>query len=137
MKPRLQLVKRSSPSSPEPSDSAAPRWVSKVLSWPRGVRIALVAGLSLVITLISTPLIDAAYIRFFFQPETVILPSLVSVGAGLVMYLLGWKTVIGTVGELPRSDSGALWYLILGVVSLLVAVVLLITGVISGNQPTT
>lgn len=137
MKLRPQTLRQNAVGKqPERREISASRLISGVLSWPRVMRILTVAILSLSVTLTCSPLVDMIYLRFFFTPETVILPSLVSVGLGLVMYLVGWKALVGTVGEPPPIHNRALWYIVVGLISLIITAALIVNGLISGNQPT-
>ena len=72
------------------------RLVGFIVRWPRLVRILTVALFALAVTLALSPLVDYIYDRYFFSMETRVVPSLVSSGFGLVMYLLGWWLMVGT-----------------------------------------
>lgn len=101
-------------------------WIAR---WPRLVRILIVALFALAVTLALSPLVDYLYDRFFFSMQTREVPSLVSASFGLLMYLLGWWLMVGTVGEKPEARAALLWYIGTGVAALLFVVFLLVRGV--------
>ncbi len=103
--------------------------IERVLHWPRFLRVLLCGLFALSVTLALSPLIDEIYLRFFFSAQTVIVPSLISSAFGLVMYVLGWWLVIGTLGETPPVRGGVLAYLALGLLALIVVVFLVLRGV--------
>ena len=103
--------------------------IIRVLAWPRFVRILMCGLFALAVTLALSPLVDEIYLRFFFSEQTVLIPSLVSSTFGLLMYMLGWWLVIGTVGETPPARGSVLAYLALGLLAILVVVFLILRGV--------
>jgi hypothetical protein len=112
-------------------------FVRRVLSLPRIARIGIVALFALAVTLTISPIIDMIYLRYLYTPETVLVPALVATGFGLVMYFVGWQLIIGTLDETPPARMVVLWYVGIGTLAILVIVLWLITGVASGNTPTT
>ncbi|MBZ0290717.1 MAG: hypothetical protein K8I30_24035 [Anaerolineae bacterium] len=111
------------------------RWIERMLHLPRFVRVVLCAVLALAVTLALSPLIDEIYLRFFFSSQTVIVPALISAAFGLLMYMLGWWLVIGTVGEMPPIRMGVLWYIVVGLLAVSVVVILVFRGVTLLNLP--
>src|SRR5262245_36210004 len=109
--------------------SLVARFIDGVLSLPRILRILIAVVFALCVTLALSPMIDMIYMKFFFMPQTVIAPSLVSSAFGLAMYVLGWRFMIGTVGERPEVRLVVLWYVLLGVMALAVVVILIVRGV--------
>jgi hypothetical protein len=109
--------------------SLAGQIVERILRLPRFARIGLCALFALAVTLALSPLIDEIYLRFFFSAQTVIAPSLISAVFGLVMYVTGWLLVIGTRGETPPARLGVLWYVLVGILALIVVVFLVVRGV--------
>ncbi len=112
------------------------RWTGAVLRLPRMVRIILVAVFAIAVTFALSPVIDAVYLRYFFDETTSVLPSLLAAGAGLVMYVLGWVLVVGTVGETLPERIAVLWYIGLGLLAIVLVTVMLLAGWMSGNAPT-
>ncbi len=112
------------------------RWVRAVLRLPRVVRIILIAVFAIVVTFALSPVIDAVYLNFFFDETTRVLPSLAAAGAGLVMYVLGWVLVVGTVGEELPERIAVLWYIGLGLLAIVLVTIMLLAGWMSGNAPT-
>jgi hypothetical protein len=132
-------LKRAAQSKRDPFVFRLPNWqqvTASVLNIPRIGRMALVGVFGLAVTLALSPLIDDVYLRFLFDPSTRVLPSLVSVGFGLVMYALGWIWLIGTVGDRPPVRRAALAYVLIGILAVLVVVMLLVQGFNIGNAPT-
>lgn len=108
------------------------RWF---LDRPRGIRILLVSLFALAATLALFPITDELYIRFLFDESTRLLPSVVSVGFGIVMYIGGWWLVVGTVGEERPVRPLIFWYLIIGILATLLVIGLLIQGYSIGTAP--
>jgi hypothetical protein len=106
-----------------------------VLRLPRLARVGLVSLVALSVTVALFPLVDSVYVQFFFNQATVILPSLVSAGFGLVMYIVGWWLVVGTVGEAPPARTGVLWYAAFGLLAIVLIIVLVLFGIVTGNAP--
>lgn len=106
--------------------------LNQVLNWilglPRLLRILIVAVFGLAVTIASSPFIDNFYLRFLFTEQTTILPSLVSVGLGVIMYMIGWVLVVGTSGETVPARKAVLWYVLGGILAVGLVVVLVIHG---------
>lgn len=110
----------------------APTFTEQALALPRIWRIALVSLFALAVTLAVTPIVDNFYVDNFFSMDTRLLPSLFSVGLGIATYAVGWRLLIGMVGDAPQPRKATLWYLIFGIVML--ALVLVLAGVgVFGN----
>lgn len=120
----------------QPPVPVTTRWVRAVLRLPRVARIALVAVFALAVTFALSPVIDAVYLRYFFTETTRVLPSLVAAMAGLVMYALGWILVVGTVDETLPERVAILWYIGLGLLAVMLVVIMLLAGWMSGSAPT-
>lgn len=110
------------------------RLLERILRWPRLARIAFVALVALAVTVLLVPRVDEVYMLYYFDWNTRIAPALVSCGVGLVVYALGWWLLVGMVGEAPRPRRAALWYVIIGIVALIVVVLLLLIGAVIGSQ---
>lgn len=115
--------------------SLAARWAQAVLRMPRLTRVGLVSVFALSVTVAIFPLVDSVYVQFFFSQATVILPSLVSAGFGLLMYILGWWLLVGTVGEAPPARISVLWYVAVGLLAIVLIIVLALFGIVTGNAP--
>ena len=114
----------------------APTFTEQALALPRIWRILLVSLFALAVTLAVTPIVDNFYVSNFFSMETRLLPSLVSVGLGIVTYAVGWRLLIGMVGDTPEPRQSTLWYLIFGIC--MMALVLILAGVgVFSNLTTT
>lgn len=105
------------------------RVAMRILSLPRLVRVLLVALFALCVTLALSPMIDYIYTEYFFSFETRIVPALVSAAAGLVIYVLGWWLMVGTLGDRPIARTALLWYCGTGLLAIVVVLVLLLRGV--------
>ena len=108
--------------------SIVERMVKPVLKLPRALRVVICALFALATALVLTPLIDLIYTELFFSPTTVIVPALVSTGFGMLMYLLGWWLLVGTAGEDLEPRPAMAWYLGIGMLVIVLALVLFITG---------
>ena len=110
----------------------AKRWQKSLSGIPRWGRMLIVAVMSLAVTLVIFPQVDLIYMDHFFNFDTVIVPSYVSAGIGLLMYIAGWFLVVGWGDNKPHeqvSSSPALvWYIGLGALALIVCMVLLLHG---------
>jgi hypothetical protein len=142
MKKHPTKTKLSARSTPPPSGGNRPargslflRLTQNVLLLPRLARIALVAGLALVVTVAFMPLVDWIYLSFFFSETTKVIPSLVSTAAGVVMYLAGWVLLVGMVGQPPAPRRATVVYLLVGIVAVLLVVVLVIQGYSIAVEP--
>lgn len=116
----------------EPEASTAHRLVafeSSVLRVPRLLRIMLVLVISLAVTLAISPLIDDIYVRYLFDENTLILPSLVTATAGSLVYLIGWYLIAGRrkSHDLPSRHAIA-WYLLMGALALILDIILILQG---------
>src|SRR5690348_1434680 len=71
----------------------------KVLNWSRRARIITISMFGVAVTAAVFPLIDLVYVERFFNPDMRVLPSFISVGLGMTMYIVGWVLLVGTRGE--------------------------------------
>lgn len=111
-----------------PPASVTQRFAERVAHLPRLARILLAALFAVATTLLLTPIVDNIYMTYFFDFNTRVLPSLVSTGIGVLIYIAGWVLMIGYAGEAVRPRKATFWYFVLGCVVLAVVVLLLITG---------
>jgi hypothetical protein len=109
--------------------------VRRILNLPRPARMALVALFGLAATFAIFPLVDSVYLRFLFNEQTRQIPAYVSVGAGLVMYVLGWRLVVGTAGEEQLVRPTVLWYCVVGFAMILLIIILTLFGYSSATAP--
>lgn len=105
----------------------------QVTRLPRWSRILLAGIFAISLTTVLFPLVDYIYIVYFLTPDTRIIPSFVSSGAGLVLYLVGWYLMVGTAGDAPadqvRQNSALLVYLLVNLCIVVVAIGLIIQGI--------
>lgn len=99
-----------------------------IVTRPRLARILLVALFSLAVVLLAFPVVDDVYINLFFNEATRILPSLVAAGLGAVMYIVGWRLIIGTRGETPAVHPLVLVYCLFGSIVIIVVIILILQG---------
>lgn len=99
-----------------------------VVELPRFARIVLCAVFALAVTVLLTPLVDQVYLENFFQPDTVMLPALLSAAVGIAVYAIGWRVFVGYVGERPRYTRALLIYFAFGVFVTVFALTLFILG---------
>jgi zinc transporter ZupT len=104
------------------------RFTARTIQMPRMVRIIFVILFAVNVTLLVTPVIDNLYITYFFDWNTRILPSLVSAGAGFLVYLIGWVLLIGIGKSTPQARLSTLLYFFAGVASFVLTLVLVFYG---------
>ncbi len=117
-----------------PADSIAHRLVMWIVNLPRLVRIVLSALFALAITLLVTPVVDGIYLNNFFSTDTRVVPSLISTALGLVYYVVGWRLVIGYVGEKPAARPAVLFYCGIGLAACIIVLALVLIGAVSGSM---
>ncbi len=119
-----------------PRSGSEPAWqtlAAQMLALPRLARILIAAIVALVTVLVASPVVDAIYLRYFYTPDTVIVPSLVAAGLGLLMYLVGWRLIVGTVGANSPISRGVLVYMVSGVLLTIAAAVWMLRLIVMGN----
>lgn len=119
---------RRSAAQPEVSPAAT----SPIARLPRLTRIIMVMSFAIALTFLLMPLVDRIYLTQFFNPLTTVIPALISAGAGLLMYLLGWWLLVGTVGDTPPMRRATLLYVLAGIAILIMLLVLFVIGVVDG-----
>ena len=67
--------------------------------------------------------------HYFFSVDTRMVPALVTTVFGLIMYLLGWWLIVGTVGEKPAVRTAIVWYLGAGLAAIILVTTLLAVGI--------
>jgi hypothetical protein len=105
-----------------------PSIAARLASLPRLSRIALAALFALAVTLVVFPLVDSIYLQTFFDERTRMIPALVSAGVGAVMYAIGWRLLVGYVGETPTARPAIVWYVGVGMAALIAVALLLLYG---------
>lgn len=108
--------------------------VNPVLQLNRLARIALVTLIALVVVLVLVPVIDSIYLNNFYNPATVIIPSLIAAAVGIACYAAGWFLIVGMAGGTPPARLAAALYLLGGVVALIVMVILVLSGAVDAMQ---
>jgi hypothetical protein len=115
-----------------------PLWldiINRLLKLPRFVRIIIAGIFALATTLALSPLVDYIYLSYLFTEESRLLPSLVSAGAGLGMYLVGWWLLVGGVDQVPPARRVLLLYVMVGVLIVCLVIVLGLSGLSSASMP--
>ncbi|MCU0481147.1 MAG: hypothetical protein MUE54_08040 [Anaerolineae bacterium] len=106
---------------PKPANtSPRPTFWEQVASMNRLLRLLLVAIFAISTTLAFSPLIDSIYLQYFFTPETRILPSLIAMGLGLVMYAFGWFYLVGSFGQPILITRGLKWVVYIGILTIVI-----------------
>lgn len=123
----------SSPAHSSPAQTRSARLIQWMIHLPRLTRIVLAAVFALAVTLALTPIVDRIYLESFYNPDTRIIPALITTVAGLAFYVFGWRTIIGYVGETPPARREVFWYFIVGTVACLIVIVLTVFGAIFGS----
>lgn len=117
----------------QPIHSLALHWI---LGLPRLVRFLIVGVFGIAVTVASSPLVDNVYLQFLYTEQTRMLPALVSVGLGVVMYMLGWWLLVGTTGEAVPPRNAVLWYVGVGILAVCLVIVLILNGYSLATAPT-
>jgi hypothetical protein len=120
------------------SEYRRPLWLEPVqwcLRLPRLVRIVVVAVFALAVTLALSPLVDYLYLTYFYTVETRILPSLVTSGIGVIVYILGWWLLVGIVGETRPARPAILVYVTVGIIALCLVIFLAVSGYSNATAP--
>ncbi len=121
-------------SQPAQTRPAAERLIERIVRLSRLMRTVLAVLFALALTLALTPLIDRIYLAYFFDLNTRVIPALISTAAGLIFYGVGWRLIIGYVGEQPTARPAILWYVSIGAAACVIVVVLLVIGAITGTM---
>jgi hypothetical protein len=113
-----------------------PLWIDvvhRLLKLPRFARIVFAGIFALATTLAISPLVDYVYLRYMFTEESRLLPSLVSAGAGLGMYLIGWWLLVGGVDQLPPARRALLLYVMVSILIVGLVIILALAGLSSAS----
>jgi len=124
----MKRSRRTEAPAPNPIAVSAER----ILDLPRWLRILLVMGFSVALTFLLMPLIDNIYLTTFFDPSTVWLPATLAAGAGVVMYFVGWRLLIGYAGTQLVERPAVIGYTMLGTLIVLLVIILFVIGTVIG-----
>lgn len=108
-----------------------PLWV---LSRPRVSRVLLTALFGVATTLALMPVVDGVYLNYFMMLRLPMLPALISTGFGMGVYIMGWRLIVGTVGEQPALERGTVVYFWFGVLMCLTVLALVVHGMVLSLQ---
>ena len=118
----------------QPAPALAYRLLERLLSLPRIARIWLAGVFALALTLLLIPVIDGIYLEYLYSPDTRDVAAYVAAAIGVVMYLIGWRLIVGFAGESPRVNRAVLWYVCFSAAVSLIALALFIYGAAAGAQ---
>ncbi|GAB1422350.1 hypothetical protein MASR2M15_25790 [Anaerolineales bacterium] len=104
--------------------------IERLISLPRWVRILIVLINALVMVLAVFALVDEIYLRYFYTPDTVVIPSLVTAVIGSIMYIWGWLYWVGGRGEQVQVSRFLYLYLGIFVIAYTLVLILIIYGLI-------
>ncbi len=110
----------------ESSGRTLPLWervAVDLLEMPRLARMFVATFFALAVTLAVSPVIDIIYLNNFFDESTVIVPALVAGAFGLLMYIAGYLLIVGWQGEDLSPRRAVIWYVIVGLIAMLVVAV--------------
>ncbi|MGB1285725.1 MAG: hypothetical protein ACPG7F_04245 [Aggregatilineales bacterium] len=101
-----------------------------ILGLPRLTRIFIVMIFSVAITMLIFAPVDNIYLQNFFDESTLMLPSLVSVAGGLLMYMAGWILIIEQYRIKTQSEPPKITfiYLVCGILAFMINLILIIQG---------
>ncbi|MCL4249138.1 MAG: hypothetical protein KJ065_13405 [Anaerolineae bacterium] len=122
------------PYVPEMEPPPAPTLEERTIALPRLVRMLIAGVFALAAALLVTPVVDNIYLENFFSMDTRTVPALVSAALGMVVYVVGWRLIVGVVGSPPPARPAVRYYLIFGVALILFVIVLIAFGFYS-NVP--
>lgn len=105
--------------SPEIKASWQIKIATTVLNLPRITRILIAGVYALATVLAITPIVDEIYLANFFTEDTTWLPAMITASIGLFVYMIGWRIIVGTVGETILPSNSVTWYLIAGLFAIL------------------
>ncbi|MCU0513949.1 MAG: hypothetical protein MUE40_15440 [Anaerolineae bacterium] len=125
----MKKARAAVPAVPSPALDRTARLRALLNRVPRLLRILLAALAALAVTAVLFPLVDAVYVQFFFTPETRIVPSYVSVGAGALMYLAGWLLLVGPSGGGVSAHPALPVYVLVSLIAMFTLLVLLAQGI--------
>jgi len=100
----------------------------RLINLPRITRILIAAFFALMVTLAIFPVVDWVYLQYFYNPSSNTLASIVSAIFGAVMYGAGYLLIVGTIGEKPPARKAVLWYVVIGLIALIIVILLLLQG---------
>ena len=92
----------------------------QITTMSRIIRLLVVAIFAISTTLAISPTIDAIYIQYFFTEATRILPSLIAMSGGLVMYVVGWMYLVGSLGQPVTVTRGLKLYFYMGLFTIII-----------------
>jgi hypothetical protein len=120
------------------SDYQRPLWLDLarwLVNLPRYIRILMTFVSALAVTFAISPLVDYLYLSYMYTDESRILPSLVSSGIGVGMFILGWWLLVGTVGGTPPVRRGVVWYGIVGGFAVIWVIGMAMFGLTAASAP--
>jgi hypothetical protein len=109
--------------------------VRKILGWPRLLRIILISIFALAVTASVFPLVDFIYMENYFNEQTVILPSFVSAGLGIITFGVGWWLMVGIRGERRPERTAVFLYMVFGLLVIGFVFILIINGYYVATLP--
>ena len=107
----------------------------RIVRLPRGIRILLAGAFAVALTLLVTPLAYSLLRVDFFVADSsqIFAPTLIALVSGLVLYVVGWRLMIGYAGETPTANPALLVYFLAGILICALALILVVIGAISGT----
>jgi hypothetical protein len=129
-----QRTKSASTVPPE-NISVPERLIDRILGLPRLARIVIVAVFGLAATAVLFPIVDRVYLTNFFSEQTVIIPSLISAGFGIIMYVAGWVLMVGTRASPLPKRLAIVFYIVFGIIIVLYVLILIVNGYSTATAP--
>lgn len=100
-----------------------------ILNLPRMVRFLMVMIFALAYVLLFFPIVDHLYVEFFFDPATLIAPSLVSMLIGGAVYVIGWRLIVNPPIKPPPAPMPIIIYCTLSLIVLFLDLLLITMGI--------
>ena len=119
---------RNTQSKPETTQPLWMRIVEVALGFPRVIRILLAGVFSLTVTLVTGLTFYFIDWRFLLSLDGTVttrlmIPVVVATILGLIMYIVGWVYYVGGRGVDNRVRIGILWYLLVGIISIILSII--------------
>jgi len=113
------------------SQNVHPLWmriVEVALAFPRIIRILLAGIFSLAVTLVVGLVFYFIDVRFLLSIDGTVttrlmIPVVVATILGLIMYIAGWVYYVGGRGVDNTVRIGILWYLLVGIISIILSII--------------
>lgn len=96
----------------------------------RFIRILIAGFIALIVTAAIFPIVDSVYLNYFYDPDAPpTLAAIISSTIGGLMYAIGWRLIVGTIGEELPARKAVLWYFVIGLLAFIIVALLILQGI--------